>query len=52
MTAVRDRTTGRFRPIRSDWPTCAHCGSILYQRFDGEQVCPMTWCARARRAGK
>jgi hypothetical protein len=41
--AVRDRATGRFRKPRN-FPTCEHCGSYLYQRFDGTQVCVIAWC--------
>jgi hypothetical protein len=41
--AVRDRATGRFRKPRT-FPTCDHCGSYLYQRFDGTQVCVIAWC--------
>jgi hypothetical protein len=41
--AVRDRATGRFRKPRT-FPTCDHCGSYLYERFDGSQVCVIAWC--------
>jgi hypothetical protein len=41
--AVRDRATGRFRKPRT-FPTCEHCGSYLYERFDGSQVCVIAWC--------
>jgi hypothetical protein len=41
--AVRDRATGRFRKPRT-YPTCGHCRSYLYERFDGTQVCVIAWC--------
>jgi hypothetical protein len=41
--AVRDRATGRFRKPRT-FPTCDHCGSYTYEKFDGTQVCVIAWC--------
>jgi hypothetical protein len=48
-TSVRDHTTGRFRPIRRDWPTCEHCGSIKFERLSGELACVMAWCRGGKR---
>ena len=47
MTAtVRDRATGRFRAIRTDWPVCPTCGSLLHERLNGDLVCVIEWCKR------